>query len=183
MNFSWRSISAARWRWGFPIMHFRCCFHIIFELTYDTKIWKCFPCVDIGKVLGVRTTTTEAIKWWLSANDEVILEERTRHFGVLSVLSTIQIISPCTDTIQQFDIELGKFRFSMLHTCCTVCMRSELLTYELCWRSAQENRDGIWIPDVKYVQSCCLLQRAKRHFLTRLRNLTFPFCTSHLNDK
>ena len=75
------------------------------------KLWssiqyKRIPCVDIGKVLGVRTTTTEAIRWWLSANDEVILEERTRHFGVLSVLSTIQIISPCTDTIQQFDIEL-----------------------------------------------------------------------------
>ena len=26
------------------------------------KTSKCFPCVDIGKVLGVRTTTTEAIK-------------------------------------------------------------------------------------------------------------------------
>ena len=118
MNFSCRSISAARCLWGQPHWAFniiiRCLTNSI-RWTYHKFIIKFFntysnehgPWVDIGMLLGLRTTMTEAIMWWTSARLEVTLEANTGAKDSKRSHSIRQITWPWIRHAQQFTMWLN----------------------------------------------------------------------------
>ena len=125
VNFSWRSISAARWRCGLPRNRFQYFHRFLIWLRKLKKtrknekipqLWKwapkgvkkkTLPCFDIGIDRGSRATIIETIKWWWSASCWVMCENSVSSFEVTIVVSISTTISPCTWIQHAFVIELS----------------------------------------------------------------------------